>query len=91
LRQKNSGNSKCVVAGCLSGGVHPRTLCPLCLCGKKLLLLLGGNLGLNVHIPKFTRFEDLATVKAFHEFRVFIAGDHLDTRMATWLVHGFAL
>jgi hypothetical protein len=55
------------------------------------LFFLSGNLRFNVHVAKFARLEDFATVKTFDEFRVFVTGDHLDTRMAAGLIHGFAL
>jgi hypothetical protein len=55
------------------------------------LFFLSRNLRFNVHVAELARFEDLATVKTLDEFRVFVTGDHLDTRMATGLVHGLAL
>ena|SRR6516162_5533377 len=55
------------------------------------LFFFGGNLRLDVHVAEFTRFKDLAALKALDKFRVFVTRDDLDTRMKTLLLHGLAL
>src|SRR3974390_565352 len=55
------------------------------------LFFFGGNLRFDVHVAELARLKNLAAFEAFHELRVFVARDDLDTRMTTCLLHGLAL
>src|SRR5271167_1564358 len=55
------------------------------------LFFFGGDLRFDFHVAEFARIEDLAAFEALHEFRIFVARYHLDSRMKTLLRHGLAL
>jgi len=55
------------------------------------LFFFGGNLRLNLHVAEFARFEDLSAFEALHEFRIFVARHHLDSRMKARVGHCLAL
>lgn len=42
----------------------------------------------DVHVLEFAGIKDFATLQAFHEFCVFIAGNNLHTRVLTFLHAG---
>jgi len=43
------------------------------------------------HVLEFAGFEDFATFFAFDEFRIFLAGHDLDTRVLAWCLVSFLL
>jgi hypothetical protein len=44
----------------------------------------------DVHVLEFTGFKDLTAFEAFDELGIFVAGNNLDARVPTLLIHGFA-
>jgi hypothetical protein len=58
---------------------------------KCLFFVFGGNFRLDVHVAEFAGVEYLAAFQTFHEFRVLVTRDDLDTRMKTDIWHRAAL
>ena len=58
---------------------------------KCLFFVFGGNLRFDVHVAEFAGVEYLAAFQTFHELRVLVTRDDLDTRVKTDIWHRAAL